>query len=119
MHFRFLTLLCGTAQQRYCHVEGVCHPSSPGRPLDLVFLDTAKSVNDKFGGKVPIHHMHISTCSRLSFVVIVFQKFSFLALLDYVMRANEIAICPSSFVRPSSVRVAIISELYAQITFKF
>ncbi len=61
----------------------------------------------------------------------------FLALLDYVSRAHEIAICPSSVIRPSvrpssvrrpsvrpsvrrpSVRVAIISELNARISFKF
>ncbi len=44
----------------------------------------------------------------------------FLALLDYmyVSRAHGIAICPSSVVRPS-VRVAIISELNAWISFKF
>ncbi len=30
--------------------------------------------------------------------------FHFLALLDYVSRAHEIAICPSSVIRPSSVR---------------
>ncbi len=42
----------------------------------------------------------------------------FLALLDYVSRAHEIAICASS-VLPSSVRVAIISELNAWISFKF
>ncbi len=57
--------------------------------------------------------------------------FLFLALLDYVSRAHGIAICPSSVVRPSvrrpssvvrrpsSVRVAIISELNARISFKF
>ncbi len=44
-------------------------------------------------------------------------KFYFLALLDYVSRAHEIAICSSS-VRPS-VRVAIISEFNARISFKF
>ncbi len=40
---------------------------------------------------------------------------SFLALLDYVSRAHEIAICKSS------IRVAIISEseLNARISFKF
>ncbi len=43
---------------------------------------------------------------------------AFLALLDYVIRAHEIAICPSSVVRPS-VRVAIISELNVRISFKF
>ncbi len=36
-----------------------------------------------------------------------------LALLDYVSRPHEMAICPSS------VRVAIISEPYAWISFKF
>ncbi len=53
-----------------------------------------------------------------------FSRRTFLALLDYVSRAHEIAICPSSVVRPSSVRrpsvrVAIISELNARISFKF
>ncbi len=43
---------------------------------------------------------------------------SFLALLDYVSRAQGIAICPSSVVRPS-VRVAIICELNVRISFKF
>ena len=43
----------------------------------------------------------------------------FLALLDYVGRAHEIEICPSSVIRPSSVRVAIISESNARISFKF
>ena len=42
----------------------------------------------------------------------------FLALFDYVSRAHEIEIRPSS-VRPSSVRVAIISESNAHISFKF
>ena len=37
----------------------------------------------------------------------------FLALLDYASRAHEIEI------RPSSVRVAIISEPNARISFKF
>ncbi len=41
----------------------------------------------------------------------------FLVLLDYVSRAYEIKICPSSF-RPS-VRVAIISEANARMSFKF
>ncbi len=48
------------------------------------------------------------------------------ALLGYVSRAHEIEICPSSVVRqssvvrrPSSVRVAIISEPNARISFKF
>ncbi len=40
--------------------------------------------------------------------------FDFLALLDYVSRAHEIEICPSSV-----VRVAIISEPNARISFKF
>ena len=40
------------------------------------------------------------------------------ALLDYVSRAHEIEIRPSS-VRPSSVRVAIISEPNGRISFKF
>ncbi len=49
---------------------------------------------------------------------------TFLALLDYVSRAHEIEICPSSVVRPSSVgrpsvRVAIISELNAWTSYKF
>ena len=45
---------------------------------------------------------------------------NFLALLDYVTRAPEIEICPSSVVRrPPSVRVTIISEPNAQISFKF
>ncbi len=44
----------------------------------------------------------------------------FLALLDYVSRAHEIEICPSSVVRrPSVVRVAIISEHNARISFTF
>ena len=43
---------------------------------------------------------------------------SFLALLDYVSRAHEIEICPSSVVRPS-VRITIISEPNARICFKF
>ena len=47
----------------------------------------------------------------------------FLALLDYVSRAHEIEICPSSVRRPSvvrfSVRVAIIPEPTAQISLKF
>ncbi len=53
------------------------------------------------------------------------KSLQFLALLDYVSRAHEIAICPSSVVRPSSVvcrpsvRVAIISELNARKSFKF
>ena len=46
----------------------------------------------------------------------------FLAPLDYVSRAHEIAICPSSVVRrPSvypSVRAAINSELNARIFFQ-
>ena len=41
------------------------------------------------------------------------QSVTFLALLDYISRAHEIEICPSS------VRVAIISEPNAQISFKF
>ncbi len=41
------------------------------------------------------------------------QEYLFLALLDYVSRAHEITICPSS------VRVAIISEPNARISFKF
>ena len=48
---------------------------------------------------------------------------SFLALLDYVSRAHEIEISPSSVVVPSSVRpsvcVAIISEPNARISFQF
>ncbi len=71
-----------------------------------VFSETVEQINAKFCGKVAIHHI-----SR-----------PFLALLDYVSRAHEIAICLSS-VRPSvrcpSVRVAIISELNARISFKF
>ncbi len=47
----------------------------------------------------------------------------FLALLDYVSRAHEIKICPSSVVRRplSVIRVAIISEptCIEQIPFKF
>ena len=47
-------------------------------------------------------------------------RYVFLALLNYVSKAHEIAICPSSVVgRPSSVRVAMISELNARISFKF
>ncbi len=42
----------------------------------------------------------------------------FLALVDYVSRAHEIEICPSSVVRPS-VHVAITSEPNARIFFKF
>ena len=42
----------------------------------------------------------------------------FLALLDHVSRAHEIEICPSSVVRPS-IRISIISEPNAQISFKF
>ena len=42
----------------------------------------------------------------------------FLALLDYVSRAREIKMCPS-FVRLSSVRVAIISEANARMSFTF
>ncbi len=42
----------------------------------------------------------------------------FLALLDYVSRAHEIAIRPS-VIRHPSVRDTIISEPNAQISFKF
>ena len=42
----------------------------------------------------------------------------FLALLDYISRAHKIVICPSFVCRPS-VRVAIISESNARISFKF
>ncbi len=49
----------------------------------------------------------------------ILHFFSFLALLDYVSRAHEIAICLSSVVHLSSVRVAIISEPNARISFKF
>ncbi len=42
----------------------------------------------------------------------------FLALLDYVSRAHEIVICPSSVVHPS-VRFAIISEINARIRIYF
>ncbi len=42
-----------------------------------------------------------------------------LALIDYVSRVHEIAMFPSSVVRlRPSVCVAIISELYARISFK-
>ena len=51
------------------------------------------------------------TCRRGNFV--------FLALLDYVSTTHEIAICPSSVRRPSSVRVAFISQPNARISFKF
>ena len=53
------------------------------------------------------------------------NSFLCLALLDYVSRAHEMEICPLSVVRstvvcrPSSVRVAIISEPNARISFKF
>ncbi len=56
-----------------------------------VFSETVKQINAKFCGKVTIHHI-----SR-----------PFLALLDYVSRAHEIEIRPSSVrpsVRPSVVR---------------
>ncbi len=51
----------------------------------------------------------------------VFHFNEFLALLDYISRAHEIAICLSSVVRPSVSpgRVAIISELNARISFSF
>ncbi len=54
------------------------------------------------------------------------NKDPLLALLDYVSRAHEIEIRPSSVVRPSVVRpsvrpsvASIISEVIAWITFKF
>ncbi len=48
----------------------------------------------------------------------VFQYCAFLALLDYFSRGLEIKICPSSVCR-LSVRLAIISESSAPISFKF
>ncbi len=60
---------------------------------------------------------HLVKTSTLS--NIAQSSYNFLALLDYVSRAHGIAICPSSVVRRPSVRVAIISELNARISFKF
>ncbi len=70
-------------------------------------------------------HLNFSSCRPIKLLVLL--QVSFLALLDYVSRAHEIAICPSSVgpsVRPSvvrrpSVRVTIISELNVRISFKF
>ncbi len=44
----------------------------------------------------------------------------FLALLDYVSRAHEIAICPSSVVRPSrtSVRRPSVVRLWHRLSLK-
>ncbi len=62
---------------------------------------------------------HIVTLCVCSYVVRpLIKHLILLSLLDYVSRAHEIEICPSSIVRPS-VRVAIISEAIAQISFKF
>ncbi len=83
----FLALLCATAEQSYCRHAGVRHPSSVVRRPSVkpVFSEPFKQINAKFGEKMPIHHI-----SR-----------PFLALLDYVSRAHEIAICLSSVRRPS------------------
>ena len=56
--------------------------------------------------------------ARISFkihmwLLLDYLQRQFLALLDYVSRAHDIAICVSS------VRVAIMSEPNAQISFKF
>ncbi len=68
----------------------------------------------------PENHAILSGCQGKNKKKI-FKVLLFLALLDYVSRAHEIEICPSSVVRrPSSVvRVAIISEPTARISFKF
>ncbi len=63
-----------------------------------------------------LHHAHQSHVTVISLHI---TSPHFLALLDYVSRAHKIAICPSSVVRRPSVRVAIISELNARISFKF
>ncbi len=47
------------------------------------------------------------------------KKDRWLALFDYVSRAHEIEICPSSVVHLLSVCVTIISEHNAWISFKF
>ena len=65
------------------------------------------------------------TLNGLWFLLIKLSKqkvCAFLVLLDYGSRAHEIEICPSSVHAPiclSSVRVTIISEPNAQISFKF
>ncbi len=53
--------------------------------------------------------------------ILEFKIAFFLALFDYVSRAHEIEMCPSSVVRRplSVIRVAIISEPIEQIPFKF
>ena len=75
--------------------------------------------------------IHPSVCHPGWFTLSSNLLHGFLALLDYVSRGHEFAICPSSVVRPSSVvhpssvvrrssvRVAIMSEFNARISFKF
>ncbi len=69
------------------------------------------------------HRSVIGYCrdiSNISFRISHNVKFiTFLALLDYVNRPHEIEICPSSVRASSVVRVAIISEPNARISFKF
>ncbi len=82
--FNILISSAWLCQQSYCRGAGVRRPSV--RPSGKsVSSETVKHINATFCGKVAIHHI-----SRPC-----------LALLDYVSRAHEIAICPSSVVRPS------------------
>ena len=82
---RFLARLCATAQQSYCPHAGVRRPSSSfRRSLDIVFSDTTEwiTVNAKFGGQVPMHH--ISRSFFFCFVFLFFKILNFWLFTNFL-----------------------------------